>query len=91
MSAPVLLAEYAASPLHRCEAVLLRELVCYGGQVARERLIDALYGADPEGGPLDACRNIRVYLFRLRAKMRPEWRIDAAWGQGYRLARRAAA
>ena len=34
-------------------------------------LIDAMYWDDPEGGPLEAERVLKVHLFRLREKIEP--------------------
>lgn len=50
------------TPLERVVAWRLSE----GRTVSRSELIKALYGDDPEGGPLFAERNIYILIYELR-------------------------
>lgn len=48
-------------------------------------LIDLLYADDPDGGPLDARKNVSVLLCMLRQRLPADWKIVNVWGRGYRL------
>jgi len=57
-----------------------------GGRiVTREHLTNALWGADPDGGPNDPESTVKVYVSRLRRLHGVE--IETVWGVGYRLVR----
>jgi DNA-binding response OmpR family regulator len=51
-------------------------------QVRIEQFVELLWGDRPDGGPTDAASNVRVLMCKLRRK---GFRIEAAYGQGYRL------
>lgn len=62
----------------------------YPGSMTMEQLIHALYGDDPEGGPLAADNSISVYNWRIRKVIEPHgWTIplQSKAGAHYRLAR----
>ena len=71
---PIMLHEVAAKPLPAIPAIILRELID-NGMVERERLIDQIWGMDPDGGPEDVGTAFRVHLTYLRKALRPGWRI----------------
>lgn len=53
-----------------------------------DRLIMALWGDDPDGGPEMARRTLDVHLCNIRKKLRNHklpWRLVNVWGGGYRL------
>ena len=50
--------------------------------VSVEELIDAVYGATPDGGPVNAIFNVRVAIYRLRQR---GLRIETVHGRGYVL------
>ena len=70
---------------------LVTELaMAYPGTVSMERLIDVLYGDDPQGGPLSADNAISVYNWRIRKVIEPlGWTIPRQnhGGAHYRLSR----
>lgn len=58
----------------------------FGHVVAMATLIDAVYGDDPEGGPLTADVIIKVMLVRLRRRLAPfGLAVNNVYGVGYRL------
>jgi len=70
------------------QAVLLNALLGRERFVSYETLAEALWGDDPEGGPLDARGQIRAALSKLRrgiAAAALPWRIENCYGTGYRL------
>lgn len=52
-----------------------------GRTVTRDELLDTLYGGKVEPGP----KILDIMVFRLRRMLRPDVRIVAVWGVGYRL------
>ena len=59
-----------------------------GNVVRRERLVDAAWGHDVDGGPDSALRAIYVHMAHLRKRLRRAGfpgRIENVWGVGYGL------
>ncbi|MGI9489293.1 MAG: helix-turn-helix domain-containing protein [Geminicoccaceae bacterium] len=56
-------------PLRPSEAVLMSRLMGAKGFVTMNDLIDALYGMEPDGGPLTADECVRVNMSRIRRKL----------------------
>jgi DNA-binding response OmpR family regulator len=76
------------------QAILLNALLGCERLVTYRALAEALWGADPEGGPLDARGDIRVALLKARRKISAAaipWQIENCYGVGYRLRYRDAA
>lgn len=49
-------------------------------------LIEKIYADDPDGGPDDAVRHLRVHIHKLRSKLeKAGFDIEVNWGVGYRL------
>lgn len=67
------------------QAIVLRELIDRGS-ARGERLVDILWGDDPNGGPLDIQRNVVRIVSTLRLNLCPKWRIVVGQGR-YWLAR----
>ena len=58
----------------------------YPGVMRRHRLIDAIYGDDPYGGPDTAGQVLAVVISNMRPPLRAIGvHICNAWGEGYRL------
>lgn len=76
---------YTNEPVTGHQGTILRAL--HSGPKSTQDLVDALYGADPEGGPVNAITNVRVHIFYLKRKLIPGWAIDYEPGT-YRLVRR---
>lgn len=57
-----------------------------GQWVSRDYLLDALYGEDPEGGPDQADKCLRVFIARLRNAGYP---IENRYAVGYRMSEAA--
>lgn len=56
--------------LKRTEARLLGAMVdAYGRVVRREALVDAVWGDDPDGGPMSAMNGISVLVHSLRRRL----------------------
>ena len=67
-----LMSARAPVSLTRREAAIFERLrEARGFPVSMERLLVAVYGSDPEGGPLTAQRCVWMFLFHLRRKLRP--------------------
>jgi len=70
------------------ERTVLERLVEAGGApVTRAKLVDAVYGDDPDGGPLFANANIAVYIYRLNQKLPPRgFSVELhGYGMGWKL------
>ena len=70
------------------QAALLNALLGRERLVTYRALAEALWGEDPEGGPLNAQGDIRAALARLRPKIAAAaipWEIENRYGVGYRL------
>ena len=63
-----------AAPVKGHQAEVLRELVDHGAATI-PRLIDQLYGSDPNGGPDNAVCTVQQHVYYLRKKIKPGWRI----------------
>lgn len=63
-----------AEPISGHQAEILRELADHGTATS-ERLIDQLYGGDPDGGPNNAMAVLRGHIYHVRKKLKPGWRI----------------
>lgn len=63
-----------AEPISGRQAEVLRELADHG-QATIPRLIEQLYGGDPDGGPNDARNTIRQHVVYIRQKLKAGWRI----------------
>lgn len=65
--------------------LLLRNL---GKPVTRERIEGVLWGDDPDGGPLNAEGQVRVYVHFIRRKLAGTGlRVATMHGEGYRMDR----
>lgn len=71
------------------QVVILDALIAaWPRDVTMARLIDLLYGDDPDGGPDDPGRVVRVQVHRMKAWMQSYgWTIRNRYGFGYRLER----
>lgn len=59
-----------------------------GRSVFSVKLVDELYGDDPDGGPDNAEGCVQSHISKLRRKLRPRgWLIDSRRFDGYRLVR----
>jgi len=70
------------------QAALLNALLGRERLVTYRALAEALWGDDPEGGPLNAQGDIRAALTKLRRKIGAAgipWVIENCHGVGYRL------
>src|SRR5262245_15041198 len=80
--------------LTRLESRLMAQLASANGNVVhRERLVDAAWGHDEDGGPDNALRAIYVYIRRLRVRLAAAGfpgAIRNVWGIGYELTLAAA-
>ena len=66
--------------------VFERLLTASGRMVPRRMLLDEMYGDDPDGGALSAEKVLHLVVHRLRKAVAPHgYRIENAWGRGYRL------
>lgn len=66
------------TPTERRLADLLRRSI--GSWVPVERIVFALWGDDPNGGPVNAAQNVTVHVARLRRKLRGTGlAIEAGW------------
>lgn len=81
-----------AMALPRRMRVIFAILLRAGGQfVTAERIADALYCDDPDGGPLDAAGNVHTYVWHMRRRIAGTgWRISSSRFDGYRLVRHGA-
>lgn len=70
----VLLGEVCRGHLQPQEAVVLRHLLDRGA-ASREQLIRALYGHRADGGPLYAHKLVDFYIYRVRRRLAPGWRL----------------
>ena len=77
-----------AAPVKGHQAEILRELVDHGA-VTVHRLIDQLYGSDPNGGPDNAVRTVQQHVHFLRKKIKPGWRILSVDHNGVPVKQRA--
>ena len=59
---------------------ILRELID-NEVVSVHRLIDQLYGQDPDGGPLTADNIVHLNIFRIRKCLWPGWQIKNLYSQ----------
>lgn len=58
----------------------------HGEYVSTDRLVDALYCDDTEGGPLDARQVVYSYVYRLKKEaFRHGWAVHCRRHDGYRL------
>lgn len=72
------------------ELYILSALYRWDGLVTNSRLIDVLYGDDPDGGPETADVVVKVVVSRIRKKIKKaglHWTIETFAAQGYRLVR----
>lgn len=76
---------YTEEPLTGYQATVLRAL--HNGPKTTAQLVDALYAADPDGGPYSASQNVRIYVFWLKRKLSGGWTIEHNPGT-YQLVRR---
>lgn len=83
---PNLVAHYVTRPIADQQKVVLREMICLP-IVPRARLIEALFAHREDGGAEDGSTHVRVLISRLRAALKPQWRIVTQYGSGYRLTR----
>lgn len=70
------------------QAILLDALLGRERLIGYRALAEALWGADPEGGPLDAEGHIRAAISKLKRRIAAAgvpWRIENVYGVGYRL------
>ena len=83
--------EAMRAALTRSQAVILDAVIRTPG-LSVERVADALYGADPNGGPENAAGVVRQQVCKANVRLaRMGWRITGKdGGQGYRLVRVAA-
>jgi hypothetical protein len=57
------------------------DLVCASPHgITRDEIVDALYGSDPEGGPLSAHNAVSVHLVRLNKKLLLRGMQIKGWG-----------
>jgi len=86
MDGPVLLEHVAkhSAYMGRSQRVILRHLMENAGATAAE-LADQIAAWDDTGGPLNARKCIDVSLYRLRARLRPEWKIISTPNMQFRL------
>jgi len=70
----MLLKEVCRNHLRKNEMIFLRELITWE-TVSMERIVEVLYGDDPEGGPLNAKMGIHRLIFDLRRKIKKDWKI----------------
>ena len=66
------------------QGMFAQELVTFGF-VHIDRMIDQLWGRDPDGGPLNARNTLSVFAYKLRKILRPGWRIKAEYDRGFHL------
>lgn len=69
---PVLLGEVLNWPLPHQAQVLLRELIDRGPRRTRD-LVRALWGHDPDGGPLCPENAVRVHIVSIKRALRNGW------------------
>ena len=56
------------------------------GLVRKEVITELLYGDDPNGGPEEPLNSIKIFVLKLRRKIRKgrfPVRVDTIWGQGW--------
>jgi len=82
----VLLYDCTTKPVVGHQAIILRELLGFG-YCSIERLADQLWGHDSDGGSLNCRKTISTHMWRLRPKLISSLRIEAVFGEGYRLVR----
>lgn len=60
-------------------------LAAQGRQVCEDELIEFVWGDDPDGGPEDAGRMVRVFIYKVRHILRAlNIGIESGWGRGFR-------
>lgn len=63
-----------AKPMRGHQAEILRDLIDHG-PCTLSRLMDQVYGNDPDGGPSWGTTVVRVLIYHVRKKLKPGWRI----------------
>lgn len=86
---PILVLDPNAMTIQRRQKQVLEMLLRSPGRfVAKSRIIDAIYGDDPDGGPDDAEGSVQAHISKLRRLLKPlGYSIESARFDGYRLQR----
>ena len=83
----ILISDYTHTPITRCQAILLRELITFPDLVTFERLIYALWGFSPEGwdAPVGAHGALLTHICKMRPNLHERVKIESKHDVGYSL------
>lgn len=87
MAVPGSLMSLKHVPLPRSERLILDMFIdAFPREVATRSIVNALWGLDPNGGPIDPENNIAVFLSRTNRRLRSlGWRVAAPKGRNGRV------